>query len=175
MLSKQKQLEELRNKIIDKICKEDWKDVWFYPKYKDIKGYLGTQDIVFIGPNPSYNRFPTRYTDFFYNQLRINGFKNAHLTDLIKIRLFNKDAEIIFKNKNIINKQLSFLSKELDIIKPRLIIVLGKGSKSIIVKETLEKNFTNLNIKVVNHYSSIRFPKNKKKFIQEMRNVKKSI
>jgi len=91
MGNKQKQLEKLRKKIINRVNK----DVWFYPEYEGIKGYLGTQNLVFIGPNPSYNKFPTRHTNFFYEQLKINRFKNAHLTDLVKIRTFNKDSENI--------------------------------------------------------------------------------
>jgi len=194
MSDKRKQLEKLRHKIIDRVCKKDWKDVWFYPdpehlpenwskdlekdkcpKYKKIKGFLGTQNLVFIGSNPSYNKFPTRYTDFFYEQLKINGFENAHLTDLIKIRLFNKDVKDKLNDKNIIDEQLEFLKEEFSIIKPKLIVILGvcRGWKGKKIKEILEENFRNTKIKDIYHYSSIRFPKNKVKFIKDMKNVKK--
>ena len=173
MIYRQKQLEKLRRKVIDRVCKKGWKDVWFYPRYKKIKGYLGTQNLVFIGPNPSYNRFPTKCTDFFYEQLEKNGFENAHLTDLVKIRAFNKDSKNMLNDKNIINEQLEFLKEEFDIVKPKLIVVLGKGWKSKKVKEILEENFKDIEIKNIYHYSSIIFQsKNRIKFIKDMKCIR---
>ncbi len=173
MGNKQKQLEKLRKKIINRVNK----DVWFYPEYEGIKGYLGTQNLVFIGPNPSYNKFPTRHTNFFYEQLKINRFKNAHLTDLVKIRTFNKDSENILNDKKVINKQLEFLREEFDIIKPKLIVILGActGWKGKKIKEILEENFRNIrNINIYHYTYVVRFFK-KDEFIQQMKNVKKIV
>lgn len=168
MSNKQKQLEGLRTEIIDKVCKKEWRDVWFYPGRDGVKGYLGTQDIVFIGPNPSYNQFPTKQTDLFYKQLKVNGFRNAHLTDLIKRRLFSNETKELFQNKVIIDEQLRFLKREFEIIEPKLIVVLGKGKA---IKNILEQNFRKIKIINIYHYSQ-RNPKHTHQFIKDIRKIK---
>ncbi len=67
--SRKQSLLKLRSDIIDKCYKDKWIDVWFFPEYNGVKGYLGTQNLIFIGLNPSYNQFPDKYTEFFYKQL----------------------------------------------------------------------------------------------------------
>ena len=184
MEKKIRKLEDLKEEIV----KETKEEVWFYSmEYREykipasrhgIKGWLGTQDIFFVGPNPSKNpRKDSPGLNFFFKELKTNGFENAHLTDLVKIRLFNKDVKDKLNDENIINKQLEFLRKEFDIIKPKLIVILGActGWKGKKIKEILKENFRNTKIKDIYHYSSIRFrfPKNKIKFIKDMKDVKK--
>ena len=47
-------LSKLRQKIIDEFYIKRWREVWFFPRYKDVKGaekvmgYLGTDPIVFL-------------------------------------------------------------------------------------------------------------------------------
>jgi hypothetical protein len=48
-------LERIRGEVIDKIYKERWEEVWFFPEYKrvpGVKGFLGTAPI-FFGINQS--------------------------------------------------------------------------------------------------------------------------
>lgn len=167
---KEQKLKALRRKIISSTRKE----TWFYDKdkiSKGIKGWLGTQPIMFVGSNPSCNKSDnSSYTKFFYNQLKKNGFANAHLTDLIKIRGTNKEADKLIDKT--LKKQIKFFKEEIDIIKPKLIVLMGGRTQRKIKK--LKQKHEELNFKHIYHYSSIRFPKkNKNKFIQQMKKVKK--
>ncbi len=59
------ELKKLRKDIIEKYYINEWKEVWFFPSYNKVKGFLGTQDIIFLGLNPSYGHFPSKYDKFF--------------------------------------------------------------------------------------------------------------
>jgi len=176
MKEKIKKLEYLKKKII----KETKEKVWFYSEeyeeYKKsalkygIKGWLGTQAIFFIGSNPSKN--PSKNSssvDFFFKELKLNKFKNAHLTDLVKIRTKNTEADKIIE-KNL-KKQKRYLDEEIEILKPKMIVVMGRRCKKFI--EGLRYKNCHFIIHYIIHYSANRFPNYKKKFIKEMRDVKK--
>jgi hypothetical protein len=167
--SKKKRLLKLRSDIIDECYKEKWIDTWFFPEYKGIKGYLGTQSIIFIGLNPSYTQFPDKYCDFFYKQLKQNGFQNAHITDIVKIRQKNRGVNDIFGDKNVMEEQIDFLLKEFEIIKPKIIVALGNRCYYELKKYV----DGDLNIVKIRHYSSIRFPKNIRLLSREMKEIKK--
>lgn len=163
---KQKQLEKLRKEIIKKAFIENWKDVWFYPKYKGVKGWLGTKKVIFIGSNPSYNAFPTKHTDLFYEQLKKNGFQNAHLTDLIKVRATGKEAnEVIEEN---LEEQKLFLHKEIKIVNPILIVVMGRKTENFAKRFGLKDCF------YIPHYSNP-FLKNNEPFIRKMKELRKKL
>jgi len=162
---KSKKLEDLRNKIIEDCSIKNEQDVWFYPEHGGVKGWMGTQDIVFVGSNPSYNVFPTRYTDFFYEQLKVNGFNEAHLTDLIKIRSKNENADKVIQDN--LKSQIKYLQEELEILKPKLIVVMGNRCQQFFKKLDYKEYIS------ITHYSAIRFPKNKEKFIKDMKDIRK--
>lgn len=168
---KLKELQRLRKEIIEKYYMGQWKEVLFFPEHKQIKGFLGVQDIIFLGLNPSYSRFPSKYDEFFYEELGKNDFENAHITDLIKIKATNKKINELIENKKTLNEQMEFLIREINIIKPKIIVTLGGKCDDI-----FRENFKNSNIKIIKirHYSSIRFPKNKKPFSNEIKEVKKT-
>lgn len=159
------ELEKLRKKIEKEFAKKR-RNVWFYPKRLKVKGWLGSKDVMFVGPNPSCNRFPTPQTDFFYHLLQKNGFENAHLTDLIKIRATNNEADKIidkyFKN------QIKILEKEIDIIKPKLIVIMGNRAKESIKRFNWKKG----NLVYIYHYS-LRFEWQKERFIRDIKKIKK--
>lgn len=160
---KKAKLKALEKRIIRTAPKE----TWFYPEHNEVKGWLGIQDIMFVGPNPSCNTFPSRYTDFFYDQLKKNGFKNAHLTDLIKIRAKNDEADMVIGET--FNAQIKFFKEEINIIKPKLIVIMGNRCKRALEQfKYQDKRFVE-----IPHYSSIRFPKNREGFIKGMKCVKK--
>lgn len=164
---KKQRLLRLRSDIIDKCYKEKWIDTWFFPEYKGVKGYLGTQNIIFIGLNPSYGQFPDKYCEFFYEQLKQNGFQNAHITDIVKIRQKNRSVNDLFTDKDVMKEQIDFLIKEFEIIKPKITIALGNRCYY-----ELKKYFDrDLNIVKIRHYSSIRFPKNRRLFSQEIKKI----
>ena len=161
-------LKKLRKEIIEKYYINEWKEVWFFPSYNQVKGFLGTQDIIFLGLNPSQGHFPSKYDKFFYEELGKNNFENAHITDLIKIKASNKKINELLENKKILKEQLEFLIKEIKIIRPRIVATLGGKCDEIFRKNFLD----GLNIIKIRHYSSIRFPKNKRLFSNEIREVK---
>lgn len=161
-------MEEQKLKALErKIKRTTREETWFYPEYNKVKGWLGIQPIMFVGPNPSCNTFPTRYTDFFYEQLEKNGFGNAHLTDLIKIRARNDDADTVIDKA--FNEQIKFFEEEIKIIEPKIIVMMGDRAK----RKLEEFNYEDKRIYFIYHYSSIRFPRNKKEFISNMKEVKK--
>ncbi|MFQ5956576.1 MAG: hypothetical protein ACE5KK_02255 [Candidatus Brocadiales bacterium] len=79
-------LQDLRSDIIDKIFKDQWHDVWFYPRYKGVEGYFGIQNVIFLCINPSTGNFPSKADELFYDELCRQGFHEAHLTDIFKQR-----------------------------------------------------------------------------------------
>jgi len=87
MMEKKLSLQELRRKIVLKLEVDDWHEVWFFPPYNGLKGFLGTQDIILVGLAPSTGHFPSRYDRIFYEQLKKHGFGNAHITDIAKVRM----------------------------------------------------------------------------------------
>lgn len=167
--SKLKELEKLRSEIIDKNFKESWKDVWFYPEYNGVKGFLGTQGPIFCGLNPSYGNFPSKRDEFFYKQLKKHGFENAHITDLIKIRSTGKKIGELIKNKQILNEQCGFLTEEIKITESNFIVALGNECYCYI-----KDKFEDATLEKITHYT-YRFIKEeefKEKFKKEMKKMK---
>lgn len=158
---KRKQLEELRREIIEEFLIKGWKDVWFYPPYEGVMGYLGTQDIMFVGLNPSCGYFPSRYDEYFYGVLKENGLQNAHLTDVIKVRIKTKEVEQYLEDKDFLEKNLEFFKREIEIIDPKIIVAMGENSNDILT-EYLREYFPKYDGKIheIRHYS-FRFVKKK--------------
>ena len=121
----EKKLKHLRSEIIDKILKECWEDVWFFPSYNRVKGYLGTQDIIFLSINPSTGVFPSWHDRQYYRQLRRYGFAGAHLTDVFKQR--EKTWKTLVNNRTLREEAKGFLLKEIKTIKPILIVLIGRS------------------------------------------------
>ncbi len=171
MKEKIENLEKLKKKII----KETKERVWFYSEeYEEfkrpasrhgVKGWFGTQDIFFIGSNPSKNSSKDPHNvNFFFEQLKANKFENAHLTDLVKIRAGNAEAEEVIK-KNL-KKQKKYLDKEIEILKPKLIVVMGRRCERFI------KGLGYKNCCFITHYSAIFY---RERFKKEMKDVRKTI
>lgn len=123
-MNKRDLLIRLRSRIIDRVFKDRWQDVWFFPRYKEVKGYLGTQRIIFLSVNPSTGTFPSEADKRYYDELAKNGFANAHLTDVFKQR--SKDWKELDADADTKREARRFLLAEIDIIKPRLIVLVGK-------------------------------------------------
>ena len=109
--------------------------------------------------NPSKN--PAN-VNFFFKELKANNFQNAHLTDLVKIRTKNAEADKVIK-KNL-KEQKKYLDKEIEILKPKLIVVMGNRCREFI------EGFGYKNCHFIIHYSA-RFLR--PRFKKEMINVKK--
>jgi hypothetical protein len=108
--SKLRRLRRLRKTIIQETYVDLWKDVWFYPSCMGVRGWEGTQDIMFVGLNPSTGRFPSKDDKFLYSQLMEHHFEAAHLTDLIKLRATGQEAQAWYKaiTKNQIEEEEQF-------------------------------------------------------------------
>jgi len=119
-----KELEELKENIFN-YAKEIGKEVWFYPEYQGVKGFLGEQDIILLGLNPSSGNFPSKQDKKLYNLLKEKGFEYIHITDFIKIRAKNKHVSELITNEELMKKQANFFSDEILIIKPKIIIAMG--------------------------------------------------
>lgn len=171
--SKRERLEELRREIIEEFSIKGWKDVWFYPKHEGVMGYLGTQDIAFVGSNPGCSCFPTPYDKVFYKVLKDMGFKNAHLTDVLKIRAKGEDVDKYFKDRALLDKNLEYLSREFEIIQPKLVVAVGGRAEEI-----LRKKFPRMEIHRIMHYSYLRrFKKDERypSYRREMESVKRAL
>lgn len=162
-------IKELKTKIENKYGKEN---VWFFPEYKGIKGFEGVQDIMFVGLNPSKGktkkektRFPTTYDNFLYKNLKKVGFKNAHLTDLIKIIMTKREVNNFIKNKQEMEEQIKILEKEISIIKPKIIITMGRDCEGLLRK------YVNKKVIYLIHYAN-RF-NGKKELPKGMKKIKK--
>jgi uracil-DNA glycosylase len=128
-------LQQLRARIIHEECIERWRDAWFWLEQDDIRGWQGTQDIFFVGLNPATGRFPSEATDLLYDELRANGFQQAHVTDLAKVRAtVGDDTERLFKDEAFIARQRAYFAEELAILRPRLVVPMGKRTADLLAK-----------------------------------------
>lgn len=122
---------------------------------------------ILVGSNPSRNTFPTRHTDLFYRELRKNGFQNAHLTDLVKIRAKNSEAVRVIKE--YCEEHIKFFEEEIDILKPKLIVIMGGKAKKALGK--FGDKYKDIRFDFIYHYSQ-RIPRYEAKFKKQMEEVK---
>ena len=120
-------LERIRDEVIDKIYKERWEEVWFFPEYKQVKGFLGTDPIFFVSINPSFGTFPDDPVKFYYQNLKCQGFGNAHLTGFFKVKRKNKDVKELLRNERLVKESKEILEKEIKALSPKLIVGVGKS------------------------------------------------
>ena len=138
-------------------------------KTDGVKGYEGTGKIMFVGLNPSLGHFPSNHDIFFYNQLKILNWENAHITDIIKIKLSNEDARSFLKDEKKLSEQIDLLKEEINIINPEIIISVGKDAKKILDKYKINSSKTP-------HYSYRRWGIDKEKeIIKELEKLKNKI
>src|SRR3989344_1101126 len=165
---------KLRDKIINEFYVKDWREVWFFPQFKNIKGvekvkgYLGTDKIVFLSINPSYGSYPSPADIFYYQNLQRQGFANAHLTDLFKIKIKNDGLDEMLADKNEVSRAIKLLDEELKIIKPRLIVGVGKSYEKL-YKAVLGEKYP---LVVIPHYAYATRYNKKQQFRSAMRALK---
>ena len=158
----------MRKEIIEEFFIKGRKEVWFYPEYEGVMGYLGTQDIAFVGSNPGCSCFPTPYDRVFYKVLKDTGFEKAHLTDVLKIRVKGEKVDEYFKDQALLNRNLEYLSREFKIIQPRLVVALGKRAERI-----LRKRFQGMEIHSIMHYSYLRRLKKDERYPRYKREIER--
>jgi hypothetical protein len=192
MKQKQKKLLRLMAKIHRDCFKLDleFKSAWFFPEHKAVKGYLGTDKIIFVCPNPSLGQFSSRpgpssnAVMFFYKRLEGYGFKNAHLTDIVKSRLSSKQSKDLWANvkkyDSVIKKNVQWLKEEIKILDKNSkvkIIAVGNDAYDFLERSSLKEKL----IGKIRHYANVeKYSKAHKKrereeFIKELRGIKKKI
>ena len=144
-------LQELK-KNIEEYANSINREAWFYPEYEEVLGFSGTQEIIFLGLNPSSGIFPSKRDKLFYNLLKNKGFEFAHITDFIKIRAENKHITDLVVNLELMKKQTDFFSDELNIIKPKIIITMGSRCDNLL-KQYFPKIDKDYNLFQIKHYS----------------------
>ena len=162
----------MRKEIIEEFFIKGRKDVWFYPEYEGVMGYLGTQDIAFVSSNPGCSCFPTSYDKVFYKVLKDMGFENAHLTDVLKIRAKGEDVDKYFKDRALLDKNLEYLSREFEIIQPKLVVAVGERAERILCRR-----FPSMRIHRIMHYSYLRYFKEGERYPryrEEVEHVKRT-
>jgi len=146
-----KVLEGLKENIIE-YAKETNKEVWFYPEYHEVKGFLGEQDIILLGLNPSSGIFPSEKDKLLYNLLKEKGLNQIHITDLIKVRAKNESVINLLTNTELMKEQINFFSDELLIINPKVIITMGVQCDNLL-KQYFPKIDSIYKIFNIKHYS----------------------
>lgn len=150
---------------------------WFFPPHEEtgVKGFFGIGDTCFVCQRPSTKggRIPDKFLTHFYELLEKNGFKDAHITDLIKCKGPAKDFP-----KYMIENCFPFLLKEIEILKPKLIVAVSEIVYNVLESKMGDiKRYTweNVKLEYISHYA-YRFKKDvdeklKKEFekLKEMR------
>ena len=132
VMRKQGRLRELRRQIIDEVWVRDWREVWFYPARDGVMGWEGTQDIMFVGINPSTGHSFSKNDDFYYAELAKNGFANAHLTDVVKERATATEREVLLDDPATMRRHQGYFMDEIDIVRPRMIIPVGQRAARVL-------------------------------------------
>jgi len=122
-------LKRIRGEVIDKIYKERWEEVWFFPEYRGVKGFLGTDPIFFVSINPSFGAFPDGPCISYYRSLRRQGFGNAHLTDFFKVKCKNQNFKKLLRNESLVHESRQILEEEIEALSPKLIVGVGTSYK----------------------------------------------
>ena len=108
---------------------------------------------MFVGLNPRTGRFAGDADRRFYAQLKQKELGRAYLTDLIKERAVGRDVEKIEHDAERMARYRRYLREEIDIVRPRLIVAMGRGAHRIL-RDWLEPD---PRVRRIPHYSA-RFP-----------------
>jgi len=161
----------------------EFKTAWFFPGYNGIKGYLGTEKLIFAGINPSYGKFPSKPVKLLYDSLKKYELQNVHITDIIKSRLSKQQYLRLKSNEELFNKilekNIKWLKQELKIIDGNLDVrIVGIGNEA---KEILERYFKGKVVDIflphyawVESYSESSRHQKRLRFRSAIRNIKKA-
>jgi len=141
--TKIRQLESLRNEIDSTIL-----NPWLFPTKGEVKGFMGTAEVMFVGEHPSTGRFDKVPDCLLYSLLEKYAAADAHLTDVIKTR--GKGTE---PYPDDMRPHRRVFDREMEIVNPRLVVSFGQK-----VYDLLQFSLAGSGIKVsqVWHYSYTR-------------------
>ncbi len=111
---------------------------WLFPTDGEVKGFLGSSPIFFVGDQPSHSEWGSNHPSrvAFYSALLSVGAGNAHLTDLYKKR--GERSELREGLPRDFIRHLRFFRREVDLLQPTRIIALGRLAYKILWNETPE-------------------------------------
>ncbi|MEM2313093.1 MAG: uracil-DNA glycosylase family protein [Candidatus Nezhaarchaeales archaeon] len=119
----------------DRVRIREWyrRGPWFFPPHEEtgVKGFFGTGDVCFVCQRPSTRGGEAldKFTLRFYELLRRSGFEDAHVTDIVKCRGLARKLP-----KYMVENCFPFLLKEISILKPKLIVAVGKEAYKILAR-----------------------------------------
>ena len=106
------------------------RELWFFESSR-VAGYQGTEPIMFVGQRPSLGKGPSKKnTDRpggFYSLLVEYGFKDAHITDLVKESM--KTGSLW---KEQVDENWPYFQAELEIIQPTIVVAIGGEVRGIL-------------------------------------------
>jgi uracil-DNA glycosylase len=148
------ELEALREEINATI-----RGAWLFPSVGQVKGFLGTGTVMFVGERPSTGKFGGPSDTLLYNILERHGVPNSHLTDVIKTQGKVRDPY-----PTDIAPHRRIFDRELEIVRPDLIIAFGQK-----VYDLLQFSFATSNFRIcqVFHYSYTRYGAIKRSAFEE--------
>lgn len=169
MEQKARGLALLRERIIRDLFVNEWRDVWFFPPFNGVDGWAGTQDIMFVGLNPSTGRFPSIADRNFYAVLKRTGLEHAHLTDVIKERARGPDVARIERDPARMDRYWRYLREEIEILCPRLIVGLGQRALRLLT----DRRGSEAPLKGIPHYAQLfPSPATRRQFTRELQSAR---
>lgn len=142
-------LRHLKNEIEENAIERGYQ-TWFYQEYSQVNGFEGVKDMFLVGLNPSSGTFPSRKDIRLYSLLEEKQLHDIHITDFIKIRATNNTVASILNNNVLIDEQAEFFHKEIEILKPKIIISMGRKCHELIRNIGISPS---INIMRIKHYS----------------------
>ena len=138
-------LQALENRI--RKCNRCGKNyVWLFPTHDGVKGFHGSKEDIFVAPQPHEGKFFARSHDFrLYSNMKNYGFKEAHLTDVVKCR-GEKYKELL---PNEVDNCIRWFDEEVRIVKPKAIIAIGTKAFNALMSKPRFKPVLRLH-----HYSA---------------------
>jgi hypothetical protein len=169
-MDKAQVLSQLRRAIIEELCVKQWRDVWFFPERDEVKGWYGAAPIMFAGLNPSMGTFSSKADRFLlYKYISQNGLSDAHITDLLKIRLKGKLVQEGFDDTELVQLHKAWLMEEVRLLDPNLIVALSRTTFKYL-KAWLPNN--NSRIEWIHHYAWADRYRKEAVFAQDVANIR---
>jgi len=152
------ELYQVRDRIVNILLYDCGRQVYFWNRRYGVAGWSGTDPIFIVGSYPSHSLFPTDPDIFLYGELRANGLTNAHLTDALKASASPKDFDALRADADVMQESKFCLMREIEIIRPRLLVVMGDKARKLIEYwlPDLQREPTNLDpnsVMFISHYS----------------------
>lgn len=143
-------------KTLEKEIKSQIPGAWLFPQIGNVKGFMGTGDVMFVGERPSKGSINSPPVTALYRFLEEDGMIEAHLTDLIKARSRVNDPY-----PANMDEHRRFFDRELDIIRPSLVVAFGEKVYHLLLF-TLAG--TGISVCQTWHYAYLRWPGKEQKF-----------